>query len=77
MLRPEPLTMSCGHNRTPIGPANSRYPGAMRVSKDRIEELRRLYKDAYGQDLSEQEARDMVGRTVELYDTLMERNNSL
>jgi len=49
----------------------------MRVSKDRIEELRRLYKDAYGQDLSEQEARDMVGRTVELYDTLMERNNSL
>ncbi len=43
----------------------------MRVSKDRIEELRRLYKDPYGQDLSEEEARDMALRLVELYRLLM------
>jgi len=40
----------------------------MRVSKDRIEELRRLYKDAYGQDLSEEEARDLALRLVSSID---------
>jgi aldehyde:ferredoxin oxidoreductase len=43
----------------------------MRVSEERIEELRRLYKEAYGQELSEEEARDMALRLVELYRLLM------
>jgi hypothetical protein len=43
----------------------------MRVSEERIEELRRLYKDAHGKDLSREEARDMALRLVDLYRLLM------
>jgi len=43
----------------------------MRISDKRAEELRRLYKEAYGKDISVEEARDMGRRLVALYQLLM------
>jgi hypothetical protein len=42
----------------------------MKVTKERIEELRRLYKDAYGEELSYPDAEAMGHRLVTLYKLL-------
>ena len=42
----------------------------MKVTKERIEELRRLYKDAYGKELSYADAEAMGHRLVTLYTLL-------
>jgi len=39
----------------------------MKIPPDRIEEFRRLYKVAYGEDISVEEASEMSGRLLELY----------
>ena len=41
------------------------------ISDERIEELRRIYKKEYGEQLTMEEARDMGRRLVELYTILM------
>jgi aldehyde:ferredoxin oxidoreductase len=40
------------------------------TTDDRVEELRRLYKDAYNEEISVEEAREMASRLVTLYELL-------
>jgi hypothetical protein len=50
-------------------------PVLMRVSEERVEELRRLYEEAYGKDVSVEEAHDMALRLAELHKFLMRRGD--
>ena len=43
----------------------------MQFTEKRIEELRRLYKESYGQEITVEDARDMARRLVELYRVLL------
>lgn len=43
----------------------------MQTSAERIEEFQRLYRDAYGQEISLDKARDMATRLVEFYRIIM------
>lgn len=45
----------------------------MEIAKERIEELRTLYKEAYGQDLTYPEAAEMAHRLMTFYRLLMRR----
>jgi len=42
------------------------------ISEERIEEFRRIYKKAYGEDLAVAEAREIASRLVALYRLLMQ-----
>ena len=44
----------------------------MMIAKGRLEEFRRLYKEALGEEVSEDEAREITSRLVELYMMLAE-----
>jgi aldehyde:ferredoxin oxidoreductase len=43
----------------------------MKSPPDRIEEFRRLYKEAYGEEISVEEASEMASRLLDLYRLLM------
>jgi hypothetical protein len=44
----------------------------MRISDERIEEFRHIYKEAYGQEISIGDARAMAHRLLALYRLLMQ-----
>jgi hypothetical protein len=47
-----------------------RYTVWMQTSDGRIEELRRLYKEGYGKEISVAEAREIADRLLALYQVL-------
>jgi hypothetical protein len=47
-------------------------PTGHKVSDERLEELRRIYKDAYGEELTKAEATAMAHRLLALYNLLMQ-----
>ena len=44
-------------------------PSGHKVSDERLEEFRRIYKETYGEDLTPQEASRMAHRLLALYDS--------
>jgi hypothetical protein len=44
----------------------------MRISDDRIEDFRRIYKEAYGEEIAVADARAMAHRLLALYRLLMQ-----
>lgn len=46
-------------------------PSGHKVSDERLEEFRRIYKETYGEDLMPQEATEMAHRLLALYELLL------
>jgi hypothetical protein len=46
-------------------------PSGHKVSPERIEEFRRLYKEAYGAEITKQEAVEMTHKLLALYKLLL------
>ena len=42
----------------------------MRVSEEGLTEFRRIYQEEFGEELSEESARDMASRVLTLYEIL-------
>jgi hypothetical protein len=47
-------------------------PSGHRVSDERLEEFRKIYNKAYGEEITVEEAREMSGRLIALYRLLMQ-----
>ena len=46
-------------------------PTGHKVSPDRLEEFRRIYKETYGEEITPQQATEMTDRLVALYKLLL------
>jgi hypothetical protein len=46
-------------------------PSGHKVSDERLEELRRIYKETYGEEITPQEASEMAHRLLALYELLL------
>lgn len=64
------------HNLRPMRPTPKHYdrlmpPSGHKVSDERLEEFRRLYKETYGEEITKAEASEMSHRLLALYSLLM------
>lgn len=64
------------HNLRPMNRKQRPYdpgvpPAGHNVSDERLEEFRRIYKEAYGEDITKKEASEMSHRLLALYRLLL------